>query len=409
MTYKPTEISDNGTIVLRSSNIKNGKIDLTDLVRVNSTIRENQYVQENDILICARNGSKALVGKCALIKDLKEITSFGAFMAILRSSCYEYIYYFLNTQTFRKTFDNDDSKQINQLTQDMIKSTLIPLPPFQEQRRIVSYIEKTFCNVDDVELGKENLTALVSITKFKILDLAIRGKLVPQNKNDEPASALLERIKAEKEELIKQGKIKRDKKESVIFKGDDNSYYEKIGDNITCIDDEIPFDLPDGIEFVRFKNLWELLSGRDLERDEYNSDKVGIPYITGASNFNNGHIEISRWTHSPQVITQKGDLLLTCKGTVGEMAINTFGDAHIARQVMAMRNVYGLNIDYLSLCINFYIEKIKKSAKGLIPGVSREDVLNLILPFPSEQYQKDVVKCVESLSEYINDIEKSLS
>lgn len=187
------------------------------------------------------------------------------------------------------------------------------------------------------------------------------------------------------------------------------SYYEKIGDNITCIDDEIPFDLPDGIEFVRFKNLWELLSGRDLERDEYNSDKVGIPYITGASNFNNRHIEISRWTHSPQVITQKGDLLLTCKGTVGEMAINTFGDAHIARQVMAMRNVYGLNIDYLSLCINFYIEKIKKSAKGLIPGVSREDVLNLILPFPSEQYQKDVVKCVESLSEYINDIEKSLS
>ena len=91
------------------------------------------------------------------------------------------------------------------------------------------------------------------------------------------------------------------------------------------------------------------------------------------------------------------------------MAINTFGDAHIARQVMAMRNVYGLNIDYLSLCINFYIEKIKKSAKGLIPGISREDVLNLILPFPSEQYQKDVVKCVESLSEYINDIEKSLS
>lgn len=187
------------------------------------------------------------------------------------------------------------------------------------------------------------------------------------------------------------------------------SYYEKIGDNIVCIDDEIPFDLPDEIEFVRFKNLWELLSGRDLERDEYNSDKVGIPYITGASNFNNGHIEISRWTHSPLVITQKGDLLLTCKGTVGEIAINTFGDAHIARQVMAMRNLYRLNIDYLSLCLNFYIDKIKKSAKGLIPGISREDVLNLIIPFPSEQYQKDVVKCVESLFEYINETEKSLS
>ncbi len=187
------------------------------------------------------------------------------------------------------------------------------------------------------------------------------------------------------------------------------SYYEKIGDNIACIDDEMPFELSNGIEFVRFKNLWELISGRDLERDEYNSENTGVPYITGASNFNNGKIVISRWTNTPQVITKDGDLLLTCKGTVGEMAINTFGDAHIARQVMAMRNIYGLNIDYLSLCIRFYIDKIKKSAKGLIPGISREDVLNLILPVPSEQQQKDVVEHVNLLFGYISEIEKSLS
>ena len=292
---------------------------------------------------------------------------------------------------------------------EAIRDVYIPIPPEDEQVRMWDAISKALELIENIEEFSCDITEIIKLSKSKILDLAIRGKLVPQNQDDEPASVLLERIKAEKEELIKQGKIKRDKKESVIFKGDDNSYYEKIGDNIVCIDDEIPFDLPDKIEFVRFKNLWELLSGRDLERDEYNSDKVGIPYITGASNFSNGIIEISRWTHSPQVITQKGDLLLTCKGTVGEIAINTFGDAHIARQVMAMRNLYGLNIDYLSLCLNFYIGKIKKSAKGLIPGISREDALNLIIPFPSEQYQKDVVKCVESLFEYINEIEKSLS
>ncbi len=92
---------------------------------------------------------------------------------------------------------------------------------------------------------KRTLQETIKLTKSKILDLAIRGKLVPQDPNDEPASVLLERIRSEKEELIKQGKIKRDKKESVIFKGDDNSYYEKIGNDVTCIDDEISFDIPD--------------------------------------------------------------------------------------------------------------------------------------------------------------------
>ena len=150
LTYKPTDIVTNGTMVLRSSNIINGKIDLTDLVRVNSTIRENQYIQENDILICARNGSKALVGKCAIYENANEKASFGAFMAVYRSRFFKYVYYFLNSEFFRNTFSNDDSKQINQLTQDMIKNTTIPLPPFAEQKRIVTAIETAFTQLDEI-------------------------------------------------------------------------------------------------------------------------------------------------------------------------------------------------------------------------------------------------------------------
>lgn len=150
LTYKPTDIVTNGTMVLRSSNIINGKIDLTDLVRVNSTIRENQYIQENDILICARNGSKALVGKCAIYENANEKASFGAFMAVYRSRFFRYVYYFLNSEFFRNTFSNDDSKQINQLTQDMIKNTTIPLPPFTEQKRIVDAIETAFLQLDEI-------------------------------------------------------------------------------------------------------------------------------------------------------------------------------------------------------------------------------------------------------------------
>ena len=150
LTYKPTDIVADGTIVLRSSNIINGKIDLSDLVRVNSIVRDNQYIQENDILICARNGSKALVGKCAIFENVNEKASFGAFMAVYRSSFFKYIYYFLNSEFFRNTFSNDDSKQINQLTQDMIKNTIIPLPPQAEQKRIVDAIETVFAQLDEI-------------------------------------------------------------------------------------------------------------------------------------------------------------------------------------------------------------------------------------------------------------------
>ena len=409
LTYKPTEVKETGTIVLRSCNIKNGKMDFTDLVRVHADIREDQYIYDNDILICARNGSRSLVGKCAIMQNLTEAASFGAFMAVFRSICNQYVYHYFNTSLFRNSFDNDDSKQINQVTQAILRDTLIPLPPFAEQNRIVAKLHEILSLVDFVNDGIDQIETIIANTKRRILDLAIRGKLVPQDPNDEPASILLERIIAEKEELIKAGKIKRDKKESIIFKGDDNSYYEKYGDSIIEITDEIPFELPYNCIFVRFKDIWELLSGRDLAPNNYNNQEKGIPYITGASNFINSVVTISRWTDSPQVITKLGDLLITCKGTVGEIAFNTFGNAYIARQIMTIRNIYNLNIEYLSLCISFYIESLKTVAKGLIPGISRDDILNLILPLPSEKYQASVVSHVNELFKIIDSTKKGES
>ena len=289
------------------------------------------------------------------------------------------------------------------------KNAIIAIPPIKEQKRIRDKFDIITPLFDIIQKNINNLNNEVTAIKSKILDLAIRGKLVPQDPNDEPASVLLERIRAEKEELIKQGKIKRDKKESGIFKGDDNSYYEKIGEEITCIDDEIPFEIPENWFFSRLKNIWELISGRDLSPSDYNGTEDGIPYITGASNFINGKVSLVRWTPKPQVITNYGDLLITCKGTIGEITINDFGKAHIARQIMAIRNIYNLNIDYLSLCLQFYIESIKQSAKGLIPGISREDVLNIILPVPPNKYQIEVVEAIQKYKEILNNIEASLN
>ena len=113
-----------------------------------------------------------------------------------------------------------------------LRAMIVPVPPIKEQERIVESVKNTFIGIDDLDISYSGLANTIQSVKSKILDLAIRGKLVPQDPDDEPASVLLERIRAEKEELIKQGKIKRDKKESVIFKGDDNSYYEKYGEKL---------------------------------------------------------------------------------------------------------------------------------------------------------------------------------
>ena len=309
---------------------------------------------------------------------------------------------------FQALIETGEGSSIPQLTVPGIKPKLIPIPPYSEQTRISNKLIETEKIVSAVELNQESVVNYIKLAKAKILDLAIRGQLVPQDPNDEPASVLLERIRAEKEELIKAGKIKRDKKESIIFRGEDNSYYEKIGSTIKNIDDSIPFEIPGNWCFIRLKELWKLISGRDLSPSEYNDNQDGIPYITGASNFRNGTIELVRWTSSPQVITKQGDLLLTCKGTVGELAFNDFGNAHIARQIMAIRNTYGLNVEYLSFCISFYIEEIKAVAKGLIPGISREDILNLILPIPPENYQRLVVSQIRRSNHALYLIEKSL-
>ncbi len=131
------------------------------------------------------------------------------------------------------------------ISKEKIIQVLIPIPPFEEQNRIVNKVLSIFKLIETIENGKIDLQSTIQLTKSKILDLAIRGKLVPQDPNDEPASVLLERIRLEKEELIKQGKIKRDKKESVIFRGEDNSYYQKIGNLVETLDDWQINDLPE--------------------------------------------------------------------------------------------------------------------------------------------------------------------
>lgn len=247
--------------------------------------------------------------------------------------------------------------------------------------------------------------------KNSILQWAIQGKLVPQDPNDEPASVLLEKIRQEKERLIKEKKIKRDKNASFIFRGEDNSYYEKIlaTGEVKCIDEEIPFEIPQGWEWSKLSNVIELLSGQDFIPEKYNSSNQGIPYITGASNIVNGNLAINRWTETPTVIGKLGDLLIVCKGSgVGKMCICNVDKIHIARQIQIIRNFSNaISLSYVKSVVEANLQTIISNAQGVIPGISREHILNLLIPLPPTNEQYEIDKKLQEILPFIDRYAKS--
>ena len=247
--------------------------------------------------------------------------------------------------------------------------------------------------------------------KNSILQWAIQGKLVPQDPNDEPASVLLERIRAEKARLVKEKKIKKDKNESIIYRGDDNSYYEKFlaTGEVKCIDEEIPFEIPKGWEWSKLSNVIKLLSGQDFIPEKYNSSNQGIPYITGASNIVNGNLVINRWTETPTVIGKLGDLLIVCKGSgVGKMCICNVDKIHIARQIQIIRNFSNaISLSYVKSVVEANLQTIISNAQGVIPGISREHILNLLIPLPPTNEQYEIDKKLQEILPVIDRYAKS--
>lgn len=164
-------------------------------------------------------------------------------------------------------------------------------------------------------------------------------------------------------------------------------------------------EIPENWLHIKLKALIKLVSGRDLKTSEYNDKKNGIPYITGASNFFENSLLINRWTNRPEVISEKGDLLITVKGTIGLLNYNNIGDIHIARQIMAIKSTH-INIDYLKFFLSQYVEILNKKAKSFIPGISRNDILDIVFPLPPRNEQKRIVEKLEILLTEIDKLEQ---
>ena len=401
LTFKPSEVQETGIPIYKANNIKNGKISTLDLVFVSekTIIKENEWLNKNDILMAVRSGSKQLVGKTAIVGNLKTKTSFGAFMSVIRpiSVSSTFMNYFFQSSHFRSQLDDANTTTIFQVTQKMLKETLLPLPPLAEQKRIVAQIERA---LKKVEIYAENYNQLQKLDKIfpdklkkSILQYAMQGKLVEQDPNDESVEVLLEKIRAEKQKLFEEGKIKKkDLEISIVSQGDDNSYYE-----------EVPYKIPENWEWVKLGSIgiWNSGATPPKANCSYYSSAT-IPWLL------TGDLTDSYITNIPNKISElalketsvkvnpTGSILIAMYGaTVGKLGILTF-PATTNQACCACSKLFQIEKLYLFYFLMAERNNFKFRAEGgAQPNISKNKIINTFIPLPPLSEQTRIVDKIE--------------
>lgn len=388
LTYRPSDKTDNkGTIVLRSSNIQNGKMDYEDLVYVSSDVPERAKIKKGDILICARNGSRSLVGKCAIVD--KDGMSFGAFMAKYCSAFNPFVKVFIDSPAFRRQLEGVKTETINQITQNMLKKQICPLPPLAEQKRIVAKIEELLPYIDRYEKAWNKLEdfnkRFPHDMQKSVLQMAIQGKLVEQRPEDGTAEELYQQIQEEKQRLIKEGKIKK----------------EKPLPEIT--EDDIPFDIPDSWKWVHIGELFQHNTGKALNSSDKNGELY--TYIT-TSNLYWNRFELDKlktmlFTESEidKCTVHKGDLLVLEGGDVGRAAIWNYDfPMRIQNHIHRLRSYFQISVEFYYFIFLLYKSVGQVHGKGIgIKGLSSKALHNMIVPLPPLAEQKRIVEKLEEI------------
>ena len=277
-----------------------------------------------------------------------------------------------------------------------IANTLVVIPPYNEQQRIVNKIKELEPLIDKYNLIEEKLYKLNSSIKEQlkksILQYAIEGKLVPQDPNDEPASVLLERIYKEKQKLITEGKIKKDKNESIIYRRD-NSYYEKLGTIEKCINDQIPFEIPNNWCWARIKDFFQLING-DRGKNYPSKSKLKntgtIPFIS-AINIQNGTISkegLLYLTEAQYKLLGSGklrenDFIFCLRGSLGKNCKYPYTIGAIASSLVILRKYALISDNYIELLLNSSLLKkyINQTNNGTAqPNLGARDIAQYLIP-----------------------------
>ena len=269
-------LSNGDVPVLRMGNIQDGKVVYDKLVFSNNVEDNRKYLLQDGDLLFNRTNSAELVGKTAIFKGNRHVI-YAGYLILLRpiKTNSEYLNYIFSSpyvRSYCKEVKTIGVQQCN-INAEKVSQLLVPIAPFEEQMRIVDKIKEVLPSVDKYSISQYNLDLLnVSLSerlKKSILQEAIQGRLVPQIAEEGTAQELLEQIKAEKQNLVKEGKLKKFAlATSVIFRGDDNKYYEQIGKKCLDITDEIPFVIPETWQWVRIRDVFQLNPKNEAEDEK---------------------------------------------------------------------------------------------------------------------------------------------
>ena len=384
---------------------------------------EKYLLQDNDILFARTGGT---VGKSFLVKNITEEVIYAGYLIRTRYNN-EYIFpqylkYFMESELYWSQLrDGTIATAQPNCNGQTLTHMILPLPPYKEQIRIVSKLNNLAVYLEKYEVADSLLRGLQSsfpeALKKSILQWAVQGKLVPQDPNDEPASVLLDRIRAEKELLIKAGKIKRDRRESTIFRRD-NSHYEKLDGIERCIDDEIPFEIPDSWSWVRLQTLTSKIGAGSTPtggRAVYQLD--GIKFIRSQNVYNDG-LRLEEIAYISEEINNKKagsivcakDILLNITGgSIGRCAIvpDDFNIGNVNQHVMIIRTISPETRFWLhAVLISEYIQSMIMDVQVGVSreGLSASKLMNFLIPIPPVTEERRIQQKFYEIQSIINSL-----
>ena len=390
-------LSNGDVPVLRMGNIQDGEVVYDKLVFSNNVEDNRKYLLQDGDLLFNRTNSAELVGKTAIFKGNRHVI-YAGYLILLRpiKTNSEYLNYIFSSpyvRSYCKEVKTIGVQQCN-INAEKVSQLLVPIAPFEEQMRIVDKIKEVLPSVDKYSISQYNLDLLnVSLSeclKKSILQEAIQGRLVPQITEEGTAKELLEQIKKEKQKLVKEGKLKKSAlATSVIFRGDDNKYYEQVGKNCVDITEELPFDLPNNWTWCRLGNLVSITSGENLTSKQMHNGKIPVYGGNGITGYHSKANIFEETIVIGRVGYYCGSIHLTpCQAWVTDNAFITQYSKLLNRDFL----IYLLTALNLGKCCNATAQ----------PVVSGKKIYPLLIALPPFKEQQRIVAQIEKLFEQLH-------
>ena len=378
----------------------------------------DKYLFDKDLLLIGEDGAN-LINRSTPIAFIARgkywVNNHAHVLDCIDSVFMQYVCLYINSISLVDYVTGTAQPKMNQ---EKMNSILLFIPPYNEQKRILEKLQEVLPVVEQYDSAQSKLDGLNAnineLLKKSILQEAIQGKLVPQDPNDEPASVLLQRIKEEKLRLIKEGKLKKkDVIDSTIFRGDDNKYFEKKGKEVICIDEEIPFNIPQSWEWCRLGTITSIFGGKRIPVGcKLSTIDTGHKYIR-VSDMKNGTIALSDIHYITEEVYQqikaysisKDDLYITVAGTIGRIGevpkeldnanLTENADKIVFSQINKRFLMFALQSEYVQSQIKSHTTKVGQ------PKLAIMRIQELLIALPPLQEQIRIVKRFEDVSVHL--------